>query len=165
MNDKCEDEGVIDSEGFRLNVGIIIANEQGQLLWCRRIRPEDAWQFPQGGIHDGETSQQAMFRELEEELGLFPDNIALIAETEDWLSYRLPEQFIRHDSLPLCIGQKQKWYLLRLTGGESAINLKHSSSPEFDQWVWVDYWYPVDHVIAFKREVYQNVLEAFSDFM
>ena len=98
---------MIDSEGFRPNVGIILANEHGQVLWAKRIG-HNAWQFPQGGIQFGETPEEAVYRELWEEVGLLPEHVHIIAQTRGWLRYRLPHRYIRQDSNPVCIGQKQK---------------------------------------------------------
>lgn len=157
--------GIIDQNGYRLNVGIVLANASGKLLWARRFNNSSAWQFPQGGILPDESLQAAMYRELHEELGLSAEHVACIGESRRWFSYRLPAAFIRHESKPLCIGQRQKWFLLRLIASDQAINLNHAADPEFDQWCWVDYWYPIDHVIAFKRQVYVKVLKEFQAFM
>lgn len=148
---------MIDNEGFRLNVGIVLSNAAGQILWARRIG-QDAWQFPQGGIKFGETPEEGLFREVHEELGLNPEDIEILGETQDWLRYLLPSYMVRHHMQPVCIGQKQKWFLLRLLGSEQKIRLNLSATPEFDSWRWVDYWYPLDKVIHFKREVYQQAL-------
>jgi len=153
-----EDTQVIDSDGFRPNVGIIVANEENQVLWARRIH-QDTWQFPQGGIRRNEDPEQAMYRELCEETGLSPEHVQIIGSTRDWLRYRLPEKMVRHNCTPLCIGQKQKWYLLRLTSDECAVRLDRGDKPEFDQWCWVDYWRPAQDIIFFKRKVYQCALE------
>lgn len=150
---------MIDSEGFRPNVGIIVANDHGQLLWARRVGGKDAWQFPQGGIKPGETPEDAMFRELDEEVGLHPQQVRVIHQTRGWLRYRLPKNFIRQNSNPVCIGQKQKWFLLALQTEESAIDLRRNTVPEFDDWRWVSYWYPLREVIDFKRGVYRKALQ------
>lgn len=152
---------VIDSDGFRPNVGIILANSLGQVLWARRIGQE-AWQFPQGGINDDETPQQAMFRELQEEVGLTPEDVEIIAVTRGWLRYRLPKRMIRRHSLPLCVGQKQKWFLLRMLSDDDAVSINHTASPEFDDWGWVSYWYPLGQVVSFKREVYRKAMRELS---
>ncbi|MEX0618245.1 MAG: RNA pyrophosphohydrolase [Pseudohongiellaceae bacterium] len=149
---------VIDSEGYRPNIGIVICNAQGQLLWAKRIG-QQAWQFPQGGIKPGETLEDALYRELDEEVGLQAEDVRIIHHTQDWLHYRLPVQFIRHHMDPVCIGQKQKWFLLGLESGEERINLVKSGTPEFDGWRWVSYWYPLGQVIDFKREVYRRALQ------
>lgn len=150
---------MIDAEGFRPNVGIIITNSHGQLLWARRVGGQDAWQFPQGGIQRNESPEQALLRELHEEVGLSESDVNVIATTRGWLRYRLPKHLLRHQSSPLCIGQKQKWFLLELTSNDDAICLTTSEKAEFDHWQWVSYWYPLDQVIAFKRDVYRRALK------
>ena len=150
---------MIDSDGFRANVGIMVANDHGQLLWARRVGGRDAWQFPQGGINPGESPREALYRELEEEIGLTPDAVDVVATTRGWLRYRLPRRFIRKGQSPVCIGQKQKWFLLRLLAEDSAVRLDRNHTPEFDHWRWVSYWYPLDQVIAFKREVYRRAMK------
>lgn len=149
---------LIDSEGFRANVGIILANEREQVLWARRARQANAWQFPQGGIQDDETPEQALYRELHEEVGLEPSDVELLAWTRGWLRYRLPKRMVRQGQDPVCLGQKQKWALLRFRGDESRIHFDATSKPEFSGWAWVSYWYPLGEVIAFKREVYRRAM-------
>ena len=149
---------MIDSQGFRPNVGIIICNRQGQVFWAKRIG-QKAWQFPQGGIRHGERLQQALFRELKEEVGLDRQYVEIIASTRGWLYYQLPKNLIRQRSNPVCIGQKQKWYLLLLNASEGRIDLNVSRTPEFDDWRWVSFWYPLSQVIDFKREVYRQALK------
>jgi putative (di)nucleoside polyphosphate hydrolase len=150
---------VIDSEGFRPNVGIVLANDRGQVLWARRVGGRDAWQFPQGGIHRGESPEQALYRELHEEVGLEPEAVEVLGTTRGWLRYRLPRRFIRKGQNPVCIGQKQKWFLLRMLADDSAVRLDLNDKPEFDRWQWVSYWYPLNEVISFKREVYRRAMK------
>ena len=152
---------MLDADGYRLNIGIVIANGRGDVLWAKRVR-QDGWQFPQGGMQEGESQQQAMYRELEEETGLKPEQVEIWGTTRDWLRYRLPKKMIRPTKGKVCIGQKQKWYLLRLLSGDSAVQLDHSHSPEFDRWEWVSYWYPLDQIVDFKRGVYQRMLKELS---
>lgn len=147
----------IDAAGFRANVGIIVTDARGSVLMGGRTG-QDSWQFPQGGICPGESPEDAMFRELQEEIGLHPQDVQLLGHTRDWLHYRLPEQFIRRHARPVCIGQKQRWYLLRLIGSESSLRLDTTPEPEFDRWRWVDWWQPVREVIYFKRGVYVQAL-------
>ncbi|MGD2118044.1 MAG: RNA pyrophosphohydrolase [Chromatiales bacterium] len=149
---------MIDSEGFRANVGIILCNDKRELFWGRRVG-QDAWQFPQGGINEDETAEQAMYRELKEEVGLDPEHVELLGSTRKWLRYRLPKRFIRHHSTPLCIGQKQRWFLLKVRCQESDFCLDNFDKPEFDHWRWVDYWQPVREVVFFKRNVYSRALK------
>ncbi len=148
---------MIDVDGYRFNVGIIIVNKEGKLFWGKRIH-QDAWQFPQGGVRENETPQQALFRELKEEVGLEPSDVRVLGRTEDWIRYDLPKHLIRHHSHPLCIGQKQIWFMLGLEGEGDCINLNAHDRPEFEDWVWVDYWRPVQEVISFKQSVYQQAL-------
>ncbi|MFO7641162.1 MAG: RNA pyrophosphohydrolase [Candidatus Competibacteraceae bacterium] len=148
---------MIDSEGFRPNVGIILCNEEGRLFWAKRIG-QHSWQFPQGGIQWDESPEQAMFRELTEETGLRPEHVQVIGCTKGWLRYRLPKRLVRRGGKPICIGQKQIWFLLRMLGDEGAVRLDLSERPEFDHWQWVDYWYPLRAVVPFKRHVYWRAL-------
>lgn len=147
----------IDDEGFRANVGIILTNDDGKLMLAGRVGSK-GWQFPQGGILHGEDPDDAMFRELKEEVGLSPDDVELLGATSDWLRYRLPEKFVRKKSKPLCIGQKQRWYLLRLLSSSDCVRFDLCDQPEFDRVRWVDYWRPVNEVIYFKRRVYARAL-------
>ena len=149
---------MIDSDGYRPNVGIILSNAQGFLLWARRIG-QDAWQFPQGGIKAHESVEEALFRELREEIGLGPHHVEIMGCTRNWLRYDLPKRFLRHDSHPVCIGQKQIWYLLRFIGQENDVRFDLAEKPEFDGWRWVDYWYPLEQVVSFKQDVYRSALE------
>ncbi len=155
---------MIDSDGYRANVGIILSNQHGQLLWARRMG-QDAWQFPQGGVNLEETAEQAMYRELWEEIGLNNDDVEIIGATSSWLRYKLPKRMVRRHSQPVCIGQKQKWYLLRLAAEESSVNLQATDSPEFEGWKWVDYWYPVDQVVYFKKRVYRCALQQLNQYI
>ncbi len=155
---------VIDPDGYRPNVGIILSNDEGRLLWARRIG-QDAWQFPQGGIRTDETPEEALYRELEEEVGLEPEHVEILGATRGWLRYRLPERYIRRNRRPVCIGQKQVWFLLRLVGCEGDLCLDKTDHPEFDDWRWVDYWEPLAEVISFKRGVYRRALEELAPYL
>ena len=149
---------MIDSDGFRPNVGIILSNQRTEVLWARRAGQE-AWQFPQGGIKVHETPEEAMFRELFEELGLRSEHVEVIGSTRGWLRYTLPRRYMRRRSNPVCIGQKQIWFLLRLLGNDSSVRLDLSEKPEFDHWKRVNYWRPSREVIFFKRHVYRRALK------
>lgn len=149
---------MIDPDGFRPNVGIILMNESQHVFWAQRSS-NDGWQFPQGGMNTDETPEEAMYRELREETGLVPEHVELLGATPGWLRYRLPRRYQRHYSKPLCIGQKQVWFLLRFLADDSVLNLAASRNPEFSDYRWVDFWYPVDNVIRFKRKVYRQALE------
>lgn len=153
----------IDEEGYRANVGIILTNGSARVFWAGRAG-RDGWQFPQGGISPGESATAAMFRELNEEIGLESDDVEIVGSTRGWLRYRLPRRYVRRHSSPLCVGQKQRWFMLRLLSAESRVRFDTTSHPEFDRWRWVDYWHPVREVIYFKRRVYRKALEELGQF-
>ncbi len=155
---------MLDREGFRPNVGIVLLNQRNQVFWGKRIRTH-SWQFPQGGIDRGETPEQAMFRELHEEVGLQPDHVRIVARTRDWLRYEVPDRFIRRDARGHYKGQKQIWFLLQLTGHDWDLNLRATDHPEFDAWRWNDYWVPLDVVVEFKRGVYELALTELARYL
>lgn len=148
---------MIDADGYRSNVGIILANRNGQVLWARRVG-QDAWQFPQGGIHDEETPTQAVLRELQEEIGLTQENVEIMACTRGWLRYKLPRRLLRQNSTSF-VGQKQKWFLLKMLATDQAVCVDRCSVPEFDSWRWVSYWYPLGQVVPFKKDVYRRAMK------
>lgn len=147
----------IDEDGYRANVGIVLSNQEGEVLLGGRVG-QNGWQFPQGGKRVEESVEQAMYRELEEEVGLKPDDVEVLGRTSEWLRYTLPDRYVRRNVEPLCIGQKQQWYLLRLARNDARVRLDTTAVPEFDRWRWVEYWLPVREVIYFKREVYVKAL-------
>lgn len=143
----------IDKDGFRANVGIVLSREGGELFLGGRVGGR-GWQFPQGGINRGERCEEALFRELKEEIGLDPVDVDVLGSTRGWLRYRLPRQYVRDR----CIGQKQRWFMLRLKSDESKLHFNSTDTPEFDRWRWSDYWSPVREVVYFKRRVYIRAL-------
>ena len=152
---------LLDKDGFRSNVAIVISNGRGKVFWAKRVG-QRAWQFPQGGIDLGESPEQALYRELYEEVGLESSDVKIIQRSKRWLRYHIPEKMQRKHSSPRCVGQKQQWFFLRLTSGENKINFNVTNSPEFDAWEWVNYWYPINAVISFKKNVYRQALVEFS---
>lgn len=148
---------MLDREGYRPNVGIILCNARNEVFWGKRIR-EHSWQFPQGGIKRGESPEQAMFRELHEEVGLLPQHVRILGRTRDWLRYDVPTHWIRREWRDTYKGQKQIWFLLRMLGRDSDVSLRANDKPEFDAWRWSDYWVPLESVIEFKRDVYELAL-------
>ena len=177
---------MLDRDGYRPNVGIILANPRNEVFWGKRVN-QHAWQFPQGGIQHGETPVQAMYRELEEEIGLHADHVRILGRTRDWLRYEVPERWMRRgregaaeparrpvEVPPRCAapamaaavhpgrgayrGQKQIWFLLRMVGRDCDVKLRASGHPEFDAWRWHGYWVPLESVIDFKRDVYRQAL-------
>lgn len=160
----CKSGTVIDRSGFRSNVGIIVCNQRGEVFWGKRVGHR-SWQFPQGGINADEHPLEAMYRELHEETGLLPEHVSVAAWTRGWLRYRLPRNMVRRHMQPVCIGQKQKWFLLRLRTDESAFDLNASHKPEFDGWEWRPFWSILPEVIYFKRTVYFQALHALAPFV
>jgi len=153
---------MVDKDGYRPNVGIILLNKDQQVFWGRRIN-ETSWQFPQGGIFPGEEIEHAMFRELNEELGLFKEHVSIIGRTTNWLHYDVPGSYSRTNNNYR--GQKQIWYLLRFIGHDHNINLRFHKDQEFDAWRWVDYWLPMDEVVNFKQNVYRSALTELAEYL
>ena len=147
---------LIDAEGFRANVGILLMHHEQVFLGRRR--GGRGWQFPQGGVRIGEALEQALYRELAEEIGVDKAGVTLVGQTERWLRYRLPARYVRRNQQPVCIGQKQRWFLLRLRAGAANFAFTATNEPEFDQWRWSNWWEPVREVILFKRAVYVQML-------
>lgn len=148
------DTAMIDTDGYRPNVGIMLMGPGGRLFWGRRLG-QASWQFPQGGMRHDETPEAAALRELHEEVGLDPQDVEVLGHTRGWLRYRIPPRFMRRGG---CVGQKQVWFLLRLVGPESHIRLDIDATPEFDAWRWIGYWEPLRSIVPFKREVYRRAL-------
>ncbi|MDR2614113.1 MAG: RNA pyrophosphohydrolase [Candidatus Accumulibacter sp.] len=155
---------MLDREGYRPNVGIILCNAKNEVFWGKRIH-EHSWQFPQGGIKRGETPEQAMYRELHEEIGLLPEHVNVLGRTREWLRYDVPIYWVKREWRGSYRGQKQIWFLLRLTGRDSDVSLRATDHPEFDAWRWNDYWVPLDSVIEFKRQVYERALNELARFL
>lgn len=155
---------MIDRDGYRPNVGIILCNAKNEVFWGKRIR-EHSWQFPQGGIKKGESPEDAMFRELYEEVGLQRDHVRILGRTRNWLRYDVPQQWIKRDWRGTYKGQKQIWFLLRMVGRDCDVSLRASGHPEFDAWRWSEYWIPLDSVIEFKREVYRLALNELVSYL
>ena len=160
---------MLDREGYRPNVGIVLLNGSNEVFWGKRVG-QHSWQFPQGGIQHGESPEEAMYRELHEEVGLLPEHVQIIGRTRDWLRYDVPEEFLRRQTANRMQrasyrGQKQIWFLLRLTGHDSDIHLRTTEHPEFDAWRWHPYWIELDTVVDFKREVYELALSELARYL
>lgn len=154
---------MIDEDGYRPNVGIIVANEHGQVLWAKRVG-QDAWQFPQGGIQSAESPEEALYRELDEEIGLDPSHVQIVGTTRGWLRYKLPRRLLR-DNRSSFVGQKQKWFLLKMLATDDSVSFEHSDTPEFDLWSWVSYWYPLGQVVSFKQDVYRRAMKELAPYL
>ena len=155
---------MIDSDGYRANIGIVITNDKKQILLAKRFK-QSGWQLPQGGIDEDESEFDALYRELQEEVGLHSSHVTLIAKTPKWLRYELPDEHVRRPQKPMRIGPKQGWHLINLASSDDEISLDLHEDVEFDDWKWVDYWKPVDEVINFKRDVYEDMLKALAPIL
>ena len=149
---------MIDRNGFRLNVGIIITNKEGKLFWGQSYTRDYVWQFPQGGVDPYETLTETMYREIKEEINLNKEDVKILKLTTKWLYYKLPEKYKRKDNEPKFVGQKQKWFLVKLIGSEDSIKFNNTSTPEFQGYRWVDYWYPLRKIVFFKKASYKEAL-------
>lgn len=148
---------------YRRNVGVMLMNAEGQVfVGQRRDRFEDAWQMPQGGVDPGEDPHAAALRELEEETGVAPDLVEIVAETGTWLPYDLPHDLVPQIWKGRFRGQEQKWYLMRFLGRDDQIDIA-TDHPEFSTWRWADPAHLVDSIVPFKRDVYRAVLDEFAD--
>src|ERR1700761_3832763 len=154
---------VIDSDGFRTNVGIVLIRDGGDAFLGRQVGGR-GWQFPQGGVLAGEPLRAAAYRELNEEIGLSQSDVELVGQTTRWLRYRLPAKYVRRNRHPMCIGQKQRWFLLRLKREDAQFDFGRTPEPEFDQYRWVNFWEPGREVIYFKRAVSGRALTDLAPF-
>lgn len=158
-----DDEHDVVEKGYRLNICIVLCNANGQVLIAQRNDGRNNWQFPQGGIKKGESAIQAMYRELNEEVGLKPSDAHIVTHTSRWFRYRIPES--RRPAMSKTVGQKQRWFLLSMLSRDCAIDLDSDElESEFVRWQWVDFWEPLHRIVRFKRHVYRQGLEALSPF-
>jgi putative (di)nucleoside polyphosphate hydrolase len=149
----------IDRLPYRHGVGLVLFNPAGLVFVGRRVDAgDDAWQFPQGGIDDGEEPRAAALRELREEIG--SDRAQIIAETPDWLTYDLPAAIVPKVWKGRYRGQRQKWFALRFLGSDEDIELD-GEHPEFDAWRWVRLADTPGLIVPFKRAIYLQVVDAF----
>ena len=144
---------MLDENGYRYNIGIIIINDRKQVFWAKR-NGKDAWQFPQGGIKKGESIERAMYRELKEETGIGNADVEILGRTKTWHYYDVPKNFIKKENRSFYKGQRQIWFLLRFNGLDTNISFPQSRDSEFDAWKWIDFSEAPNMVIQFKKHVY-----------
>jgi putative (di)nucleoside polyphosphate hydrolase len=154
-----------DDQEYRRGVGVMLLNAQGKVfVGARRDNPEDAWQMPQGGIDPDEKPWQAALRELEEETGIMPYLIELLAECPERLRYDLPDEWRPRLWGGKWKGQLQDWFLTRFLGSDSDINIE-TTHPEFRAWKWVEPELIPDLIVPFKRDLYRRLLEHFAPYL
>jgi putative (di)nucleoside polyphosphate hydrolase len=147
---------------YRPGIGVMLLNNCSKVFVGRRIDMPvmPAWQMPQGGIDPGETPRQAALRELKEEIGT--DKAEILGESQIWLKYDLPAELVGGLWSGRYRGQRQKWFLMRFTGGDGDINLA-TEHPEFDAWQWVAPDQLPQLIVPFKRQLYSDILAEFRD--
>ncbi len=152
------------NEQYRKCVGLVLINRDNLVFLGRRLSLQHrSWQFPQGGIEPGETEEAALYRELREETGLEPGDVELLGQSRGWHSYRIPPRMRNSSKFPSSIvGQRQRWFLLRLLSDDSRIDLNFGESPEFSEWRWVRAEEAVEEIVYFKRSLYRAVIGEFS---
>ncbi len=151
--------------GYRRSVGILLLNEVGAVFVGQRIdATQEAWQMPQGGIDPGETPRVAVLRELEEETGIRPDLVTILAESRAWLRYDLPERIADKVWKGRYRGQEQRWFAARFLGREADINIE-TAHPEFRAWRWAPPHELPAYIVPFKRALYEAVLAEFRDLL
>lgn len=149
--------------GYRPCVGAMVINKENKVFVGKRIdTTTESWQMPQGGIDEGEDAQTALLRELSEEIGT--DNVEVLSESSDWLTYDLPQELIGKIWGGRYRGQKQKWFAVRFCGSDNEINIK-TKHPEFNSWKWVKAETLPDLIVPFKRQLYIDVLAEFKDIL
>ena len=150
---------------YRPCVGLMLLNREGRIFAGQRLdNSADAWQMPQGGIDDGETAVEAALRELGEETGIDPYEVEVLRESADWHPYDLPRTLIPKLWNGRYRGQTQRWFALRYSGPDSAVNIA-TDEPEFRAWAWMAHDVLVDRIVPFKRDTYARVFEEFSDLI
>ncbi|MEL6978450.1 MAG: RNA pyrophosphohydrolase [Pseudomonadota bacterium] len=149
---------------YRPCVGLMILNQDGLIFAGRRLDgggESPAWQMPQGGIDPGEAPLEAGLRELREETGLAPEHVEVLGETRDWVKYDVPLALIGKLWGGRYRGQTQKWFALRLTAPDSAVNIE-TEDPEFCEWRWMAADALIEAIVPFKRDIYRSVLGEFA---
>ena len=154
-----------DPSLYRPCVGVMLVNVHGKAFVGKRIdnKEGDWWQMPQGGVDPGEDLDEAMRRELKEEVGAERKHVEIISRLPDELYYDLPPELVGTLWGGKYLGQRQTWYLARFTGEDGDIDLAADKHPEFCEWKWVDPELLPELIVPFKREVYATIVARFRD--
>tara|TARA_B100001778_G_C18500565_1_gene589476 strand:+ start:417 stop:893 length:477 start_codon:yes stop_codon:yes gene_type:complete len=154
-----------EEKKYRSCVGLMVINDRKQFFTGQRLDfPSTAWQMPQGGIDKGEKPKDAAFRELKEETSIKNKNVELLAVSKGWVKYDLPFSLVSKLWNGKYIGQKQKWFLFKFLGDESAIDI-NTSEPEFSRWRWSSEKQLINSIVSFKKPVYQSILQEFREYL
>ena len=150
------------SKQYRKCVGMIILNQNNEVLVGKRLdHPSGYWQMPQGGIDDNEKPEEAVWREMMEEVGT--NEATMIHQSSKWFYYEIPKETLRKLTWgKIYIGQKQQWFIFKFFGDENKINI-HTKNPEFSEWKWLDLNSLTKNVVPFKKKLYEEVINEFKD--
>ena len=148
----------IEDKLYRKNVGIVVYNQDSKVLFAERSDIKGSWQFPQGGVDEGEDLLDAARRELFEETGIPSEDIELMALHGDWLTYEFPKK----KKSDQAVGQAQKWFLFCYKGADEDIDVTKVTSPEFSNWRWATVEEVLNEVVDFRKEVYEGFFESFN---
>ena len=146
------------SDLYRLGIGIMMINQNGQVFIAERIKPKGAWQMPQGGIDKNESPKKALYRESMEEIGT--NNFSIITESKNWYQYDFPLIYQNKWFNGKYRGQKQKWFLLKFLGNDNEININFCT-PEFVDWKWIDINKLESIIVDFKKSMYKKISDEF----
>ena len=150
---------------YRPAVGVMLLNREGKVFVAQRLDSTlEAWQMPQGGLDEGEDAETGALRELEEETGIHPQHVQIIARCPAELTYDLPEDLVGKLWKGKWKGQRQTWFLCRFTGTDADINLQ-TAHPEFRAWRWADPSELPATIVPFKKKLYEDVLAAFREWL
>ena len=154
-----------ESLPYRPAAGVMLLNREGKVFVAQRLDSTlEAWQMPQGGLDEGEDAEAGALRELEEETGIRPEHVEILARTPGELTYDLPDDLVGKLWKGKWRGQRQTWFLCRFTGTDEDVNIA-TAHPEFRAWKWAEPAELPAMIVPFKRRLYEQLLDAFSEWL